>query len=59
MICPADPACGRLVFFPVGISAGIFTELMMTSAEKEGMISYLDQYFCSPAQAISLFLISL
>jgi len=34
-----------LFFFLLGISAGIFTELMMTSAEKEGMISYLDQYF--------------
>lgn len=34
-----------LFFFLLGISAGIFTELMMTSVEKEGMISYLDQYF--------------
>ncbi len=32
-------------FFLLGISAGIFTELMMTSAEKEGVISYLDKYF--------------
>ena len=32
-------------FFILGISAGIFTELMMTSAEKQGMISYLDKYF--------------
>jgi uncharacterized membrane protein SpoIIM required for sporulation len=34
-----------LFFFLLGISAGIFTELMMSSAEKEEMISYLDQYF--------------
>lgn len=34
-----------LFFFLLGISAGVFTELMMTSAEKEGIISYLDQYF--------------
>lgn len=34
-----------LFFFLLGISAGIFTELMMSSAEKEAMISYLDQYF--------------
>jgi len=34
-----------LFFFMLGISAGVFTELMMTSAEKEGMISYLDKYF--------------
>jgi stage II sporulation protein M len=34
-----------LFFFLLGISAGIFTELMMPSAEKEGMIAYLDQYF--------------
>ncbi|MDD3168472.1 MAG: stage II sporulation protein M [Eubacteriales bacterium] len=34
-----------LFFFLLGISAGIFTELMMPSAEKEGIISYLDQYF--------------
>ncbi|HVI41301.1 MAG TPA: hypothetical protein VM577_11635, partial [Anaerovoracaceae bacterium] len=34
-----------LFFFILGISAGIFTELMMTSVEKEGMISYLDKYF--------------
>ncbi len=34
-----------LFFFILGISAGVFTELMMTSAEKEGMISYLDKYF--------------
>ena len=33
-----------LFFFMLGISAGVFTELMMTSAEKEGIISYLDQY---------------
>jgi len=32
-------------FFLLGISAGIFTELMMTTAEKEGVISYLDKYF--------------
>lgn len=32
-------------FFLLGISAGVFTELMMTSTEKEGMISYLDKYF--------------
>lgn len=34
-----------LFFFLLGISAGIFTELMMPTAEKEGMIAYLDQYF--------------
>jgi len=34
-----------LFFFLLGISAGVFTELMMPSTEKEGMISYLDQYF--------------
>lgn len=34
-----------IFFFILGISAGIFTELMMTSAEKQGMISYLDKYF--------------
>lgn len=34
-----------IFFFILGISAGIFTELMMSSSEKEGMISYLDQYF--------------
>lgn len=34
-----------LFFFLLGISAGIFTELMMTSAEKEGIIAYLDKYF--------------
>ena len=34
-----------LFFFILGISAGIFTELMMSSAEKEGVISYLDKYF--------------
>ncbi|MDD4565398.1 MAG: stage II sporulation protein M [Eubacteriales bacterium] len=34
-----------LFFFILGISAGVFTEIMMTSAEKEGFISYLDQYF--------------
>lgn len=34
-----------LFFFLLGISAGVFTELMMSSAEKEGMISYLDKYF--------------
>ncbi len=34
-----------LFCFLLGISAGVFTELMMTHAEKEGMISYLDQYF--------------
>lgn len=32
-------------FFLLGISAGIFTELMMSTVEKEGMISYLDKYF--------------
>lgn len=34
-----------LFFFLLGISAGVFTELMLTSAEKEGIISYLDKYF--------------
>jgi stage II sporulation protein M len=34
-----------LFFFMLGISAGVFTELMMTSTEKQGMISYLDKYF--------------
>jgi len=34
-----------LFFFMLGISAGVFTELMMTNAEKQGMISYLDKYF--------------
>lgn len=34
-----------LFFFLLGISAGVFTELMMSSAEKDAMISYLDQYF--------------
>jgi stage II sporulation protein M len=34
-----------LFFFILGISAGVFTELMMSSKDKEGMISYLDKYF--------------
>lgn len=34
-----------LFFFIFGISAGVFTEIMMTSKEKAGFISYLDQYF--------------
>jgi stage II sporulation protein M len=34
-----------LFFFMLGISAGVFTELMMTNTEKQGMISYLDKYF--------------
>ena len=34
-----------LFFFVLGLSAGIFTELMMTSADKESMLSYLDKYF--------------
>ncbi len=34
-----------LFFFILGISAGVFTELMMTSTEKESVISYLDKYF--------------
>lgn len=34
-----------LFFFLLGISAGVFTELMLTSTEKEGIISYLDKYF--------------
>ena len=34
-----------LFFFILGISAGVFTELMMSPAEKEGVISYLDKYF--------------
>lgn len=34
-----------LFFFFLGVSAGIFTELMMSGAEKESMISYLDKYF--------------
>lgn len=34
-----------LFFFILGISAGVFTELMMSSEDKEGMISYLDKYF--------------
>lgn len=32
-------------FFILGISAGIFTELMMTVSEKQRMAAYLDQYF--------------
>lgn len=34
-----------LFFFFFGISAGVFTELMMGSTEKENIISYLDKYF--------------
>ena len=34
-----------LFFFILGVSAGVFTELMMSSEEKEGMIAYLDKYF--------------
>jgi len=34
-----------LFFFILGISAGVFTELMMSNEEKEGMIAYLDKYF--------------
>jgi len=34
-----------LFFFFLGISAGVFTELMMLPAEKEGVIAYLDKYF--------------
>jgi stage II sporulation protein M len=34
-----------LFFFILGISAGVFTELMMSAVEKEGVINYLDKYF--------------
>ncbi len=34
-----------LFFLILGISAGIFTEIMMTDAEKEEIILYLDKYF--------------
>lgn len=34
-----------LFFFVLGISTGIFTELMMESQEKAAIISYLDKYF--------------
>lgn len=34
-----------LFFFILGISIGVFTELMMNSTEKESMISYLEHYF--------------
>lgn len=34
-----------LFFFVLGISAGIFTELMMESVEKDSIIKYLDKYF--------------
>jgi stage II sporulation protein M len=34
-----------LFFFFFGISAGVFTELMMESGEKENIRSYLDKYF--------------
>lgn len=34
-----------LFFLILGISAGIFTEIMMTGAEKEEIILYLDKYF--------------
>lgn len=33
-----------LFFLVLGISAGIFTEIMMSGTEKEEIISYLDQY---------------
>lgn len=33
-----------LFFFILGISAGIFTELMMGSTEKQGILAYLDKY---------------
>lgn len=33
-----------LFFFVLGISAGIFTELMMNNSEKEGIIDYLEKY---------------
>ncbi|MBR0596862.1 stage II sporulation protein M [Sinanaerobacter chloroacetimidivorans] len=33
-----------LFFFMLGISAGVFTELLMNSTEKENMINYLGQY---------------
>ena len=34
-----------LFFFLFGISAGVFTELMMSTAEKESMVTYLNHYF--------------
>lgn len=34
-----------LFFFVLGISAGAFTEIMMSDEEKAGFISYLDKYF--------------
>lgn len=34
-----------LFFFVLGISAGVFTEIMMSDEEKAGFISYLDKYF--------------
>lgn len=34
---------GTLFFFVLGISAGVFTELMMGTAEKEALLSFLNQ----------------
>lgn len=34
-----------LFFFVLGISAGVFTELMMENSQKETIIMYLDKYF--------------
>ncbi|WP_027399278.1 stage II sporulation protein M [Anaerovorax odorimutans] len=34
-----------IFFFIIGISAGVFTELMMSSVEKGNAISYFNQYF--------------
>lgn len=37
-----------LFFFIAGISAGVFTELLMSNAEKETLISYLGKYLLLP-----------
>lgn len=34
-----------IFFFMIGISSGVFTELMMSPSEKESAISYFNQYF--------------
>lgn len=39
---------GTLFFFVLGISAGVFTELMMSAAEKESLLSFLNQQLFVP-----------
>lgn len=39
---------GTLFFFVLGISAGVFTELMMSAAEKESLFSFLKEQLFAP-----------